>query len=153
MSFLEREGRILESGGNGGRREFSVDESLEAFPPCGALVERISVEQSDCCTLLRVLEQSVTMPFVRDFFDELVGIAEAERDLALEMSRVRYIDSLGLSLLLALRTRVTRSNRRLVLVGLSGELKHTMALAGLAAAFQHCQSEADLLEFLDVKLN
>lgn len=108
------------------------------------MLERISLEQAGAYTLLRIFEPSMTMPFVRDFFEELAGIADAGRDLAVEMSRVRYIDSLGLSLLLALRTRVTKSNNRLVLVGLRGELKNTMAHAGLAAVFQHCDREADL---------
>src|SRR3954452_20236906 len=73
--------------------------------------------------------------------------AQAGCQMILDMSRVPYMSSAGLRLLLVVYRTVSGKGGRALLVGLSEDLKNTMALTGFLDFFTHRDSlEAGIAE-------
>lgn len=70
--------------------------------------------------------------------------------LALDMSRVDYMSSAGLRMLLLLSRQVTAVGSQLVLIGLAEELSDTMAITGFLPFFDVYDSLADGLTALQL---
>ncbi|MCE9596783.1 MAG: STAS domain-containing protein [Spirochaetia bacterium] len=103
--------------------------------------EGIRIESVGDYSVVRIIQKILNAPMVRDVFDELVALAEARRNLAVDVTHVRHIDSVGLSLLLALRSRAHRAGSSMVLLGVRDSLKETLRLAGLGEVFQMIDTE------------
>ncbi|SRR6266481_1844405 len=67
--------------------------------------------------------------------EQVLPLITAERPLILDMSRVGYMSSAGLRTLLATHRQATSSNARLLLSGLSPELRDTMEVTGFLSWF------------------
>jgi len=67
--------------------------------------------------------------------EQILPLITAERPLILDMSRVSYMSSAGLRVLLTTYRQATSSNARLVLSGLSEELRDMMSATGFLGFF------------------
>jgi anti-sigma B factor antagonist len=63
--------------------------------------------------------------------------ARQDAKIVLDMSKVPYMSSAGLRMLLVLYRSIAGSGGKVVLVGLSGELEDTMRLTGFLDFFAH----------------
>lgn len=68
--------------------------------------------------------------------------------MILDMSRVDYMSSAGLRMLLATYRQVTSSDGRVVLVRVSEEIQDTMSMTGFLRFFTVCETVEDGLEAL-----
>ncbi|MGF1479641.1 MAG: anti-sigma factor antagonist [Cyanophyceae cyanobacterium] len=66
---------------------------------------------------------------------EIGPLTQAKRNLMLDFTRVNYMSSSGLRLLLSLHRQALKLNVNLALVGLSSELQDTMAVVGFLDFF------------------
>jgi anti-sigma B factor antagonist len=60
--------------------------------------------------------------------------------LVLDLSKVAYMSSAGLRMLLSVYRQISGNQGRIVLVGLSDELKDTMSMTGFLGYFTVCDS-------------
>ena len=82
---------------------------------------------------------------------QMLQLAEADTKIVLDMTKVPYMSSAGLRMLLVVYRTVKSRGGTIVLVGLSEELRDTMALTGFLDFFEHMKpptrnSRADLAE-------
>ncbi len=68
--------------------------------------------------------------------EKILPLARPGCKIALEMSHVPYMSSAGLRMLLLIYRQISGSDGQVVLVGLSEELKDTMAVTGFLDFFQ-----------------
>jgi anti-sigma B factor antagonist len=80
--------------------------------------------------------------------ETILPLAGDARKLLLEMTRVTYMSSAGLRLLLATYRRVSGSGGHIVLVGLSDELRDTMSMTGFLDFFATQRTIEDALTAL-----
>lgn len=66
---------------------------------------------------------------------ELMPVTEKYNKLVLDMSNVTFLSSAGLRTLLLLYRQTTAKNGKVVLVGLSEEIKDTMSMTGFLKFF------------------
>ncbi|HTW68110.1 MAG TPA: anti-sigma factor antagonist [Bryobacteraceae bacterium] len=67
--------------------------------------------------------------------EQILPLLAAGRPLILDMSRVAYMSSAGLRVLLTTHRQATSSNARLVLTGLSEDLRDMMSATGFLGFF------------------
>lgn len=80
-----------------------------------------------------------TAPRVRDALDKV--IARGARQVAVNMERVRYLDSTGLSVLVSALRELRARQGRLLLVTDSPRIQRVLDLTGLSKVFTVCPSE------------
>jgi len=68
---------------------------------------------------------------------QIVPLAIAGSKIVIDMSKVPYMSSAGLRMLLVLYRSIAGSGGKVVLVGLSSELEDTMQLTGFLDFFSH----------------
>jgi anti-sigma B factor antagonist len=68
---------------------------------------------------------------------QIVPLAVSGSKIILDMSKVPYMSSAGLRMLLVLYRSIAGSGGKVVLVGLSSELEDTMQLTGFLDFFDH----------------
>jgi len=83
-----------------------------------------------------------TAPQIRE---ELRPALENARKLILDMSRVDYLSSAGLRLILLLYRELTAKNGKLVLVGVSPEIRTVMSHTGFLKFFILADSQQEAL--------
>jgi anti-sigma B factor antagonist len=66
---------------------------------------------------------------------ELLGLLDVRPVLVLDVAQVGYMSSAGLRLLLLLYRQATARHGRVVLIGLSDEIKETMSMTGFLTFF------------------
>lgn len=86
-----------------------------------------------------------TAPAVQD---KVLPIAESSQKILLDMFKVPYMSSAGLRMLLSLYRQVTAKDGRLVLVGLSEEIRDTMSITGFLDFFTTRDTVDEGLEVL-----
>ncbi|MEW6753394.1 MAG: STAS domain-containing protein [Candidatus Latescibacterota bacterium] len=72
--------------------------------------------------------------------EQILPLVEDGSRLLLDVSRVPYMSSAGLRVMLSLYRRVASQNGELVLVGLSEEIRDTMEVTGFLGFFSTCQT-------------
>jgi anti-sigma B factor antagonist len=77
--------------------------------------------------------------------DKILPLAESGSKLLLDMSQIAYMSSAGLRVLLSLYRQATAHDGKVVLVGLSEELKDTMTVTGVLGFFTTGESVAEAL--------
>jgi anti-sigma B factor antagonist len=75
--------------------------------------------------------------------DKFLPLAEAGGKLLLDMSQVAYMSSAGLRVLLSLYRRAAAHDGKVVLVGLSEEIKDTMTVTGVLGFFTTGETVAE----------
>jgi len=71
---------------------------------------------------------------------KIIPLAQPGTKLLLNMTKVPYMSSAGFRLLLCLYRQVTAKDGRLVLVGLSEEIRDTMIVTGFLNFFATCEN-------------
>jgi anti-sigma B factor antagonist len=72
-----------------------------------------------------------------DTQEQVLRLAEPRTKMILDMSRVSFMSSAGLRLLLKLHRTINGQGGKVVLVGLSEDLRDTMALTGFLDLIKH----------------
>ncbi len=89
-----------------------------------------------------------TAPLVQD---QVLQLAQPQAKLLLDMTKVPYMSSAGLRMLLSLYRQVDSKNGQIVLVGLVEEIKDTMSITGFLNFFTTRDTLESGLEALKVK--
>ena len=89
-----------------------------------------------------------TAPLVQD---QVLLLAQPQAKLLLDMTKVPYMSSAGLRMLLSLYRQVVSKNGEIVLVGLVEEIKDTMSITGFLDFFTIRDTLESGLEALKVK--
>lgn len=84
-----------------------------------------------------------------DLQAEILPLITADRALVLDVSGVTYMSSAGLRMLLSVYRQAARSNARLVLAGLSPEIREVMSATGFLDQFTIHDTLADALRALE----
>lgn len=71
---------------------------------------------------------------------QILPLAESGAKIALDMSKVPYMSSAGLRMLLATYRAIAGKGGKVILVGLSGDLQDTMSLTGFLDFFTNYDS-------------
>lgn len=79
---------------------------------------------------------------------EILPLAEPGSKMLLDMTGVPYMSSAGLRMLLSLYRQTTAKEGKLVLVGLSEDLKDTMSVTGFLDFFATAETVEEGLEIL-----
>ncbi|WP_009631314.1 anti-sigma factor antagonist [Synechocystis sp. PCC 7509] len=78
-----------------------------------------------------------TAPMVED---QLLPLAQPQVKLLLDMTKVPYMSSAGLRMMLSLYRQVTNQEGQIVLVGLVDDIKDTMSITGFLDYFINCDT-------------
>ena len=70
----------------------------------------------------------------------VLELVEPNKSILLDMTEVKYMSSAGLRMLLSLHRNTTTKQAKLVLVGLSEELRDTMSMTGFLDFFTTCET-------------
>jgi anti-sigma B factor antagonist len=84
-----------------------------------------------------------------DVQEQILALLQPGSQIILDLSRVPYMSSAGLRVLLVLARQVEATGSRLVLVGLVEEVRDTMSITGFLGFFTACETLADALAFLE----
>jgi len=76
-----------------------------------------------------------------DVQKQVLSLAQPNSKILLNMSAVPYMSSAGLRMLLSLYRQTTAKDGKLVLVGLSEDLRDTMSVTGFLDFFTTCDTE------------
>lgn len=82
--------------------------------------------------------------------DQILPHLPSAKRVILEMSKVTFLSSFGLRTLLLLHRQIAGEGGRLVLAGLSEELRDTMSITGFLDFFTHYPTLAEALEALEM---
>ncbi len=80
--------------------------------------------------------------------EKLVPLVEQNKTMILDMSGVAFMSSAGLRMMLLLYRHATAGNGKLALVGLSEQIKDTMAATGFLRFFAVCKDTAEAVAAL-----
>lgn len=72
--------------------------------------------------------------------ETIVPLFQSRNRVVLDMSKVTFMSSAGLRLMLLVQRQMTHAKGRLALVGLSAELKDTMSVTGFLPYFTTCDT-------------
>ena len=72
--------------------------------------------------------------------EKVLSIAKPDSKIILDLSRVAYMSSAGLRMLLLLYRTVTAQQGKIILVGLTEEIHDTMAVTGFLDFFTTCDN-------------
>lgn len=72
-----------------------------------------------------------------DAENQILPLANAGARIALDMSKVPYMSSAGLRMLLATYRAIATKGGKVILIGLSPDLEDTMSLTGFLEFFEH----------------
>jgi anti-sigma B factor antagonist len=86
-----------------------------------------------------------TSPAVQE---QITAVLQPDSRIVLDLSRVTYMSSAGLRVLLVLARQLEATGSRLVLVGLVEEVRDTMAITGFLGFFTAYENLSDALAFL-----
>lgn len=78
----------------------------------------------------------------------ILPLAGADSRIVFDMTKVPYMSSAGLRMLLSTYRQITSRNGRIVLVGLSEEIQDTMSVTGFLKFFTTCDTLEAGLETL-----
>ena len=95
----------------------------------------VQIENIDDVTVIALAGEldGKTAPVAQN---EVLPLAEPGCKLLIDMSKVPYMSSAGLRMMLLIYRQVTASNGQSVLVGLSEEIKDTMEVTGFLDYFE-----------------
>ncbi|MBA4387306.1 MAG: anti-sigma B factor antagonist [Verrucomicrobia bacterium] len=80
--------------------------------------------------------------------EKLVPLVEQHKTLILDMTGVAFMSSAGLRTMLLLYRHATAANGKLALVGLSDQIKDTMAATGFLRFFAVCKDTGEAVAAL-----
>jgi anti-sigma B factor antagonist len=95
----------------------------------------VTVRNSSCCALISVSGEldMATAPRLTELFDWLSG--QPHHQVTIDLHRVSFIDSTGLSVLIQARNTLSAASGRLVLSGPSRSVQRLLDVTGLCHEF------------------
>ena len=116
-----------------------------------AIPESIALNELSQVTLVTVIGDvdTNTAPLVQE---QTIPLAQAGNQIILEMSKVTYMSSAGLRMLLTLYRQISAQGGQIILVGLSEEIRDTMSITGFLDFFKTADTLDQALEALNVKV-
>jgi anti-sigma B factor antagonist len=107
-------------------------------------IQIITIEQATVVDLAGDIDGK-TAPIAQE---QIVPLIREGSNLLLEMTKVSYMSSAGLRMLLSVYRQASANKARIALVGLSEEIKDTMAVTGFLNYFTTCATLEAGLEAL-----
>ncbi|MBN3944719.1 MAG: anti-sigma factor antagonist [Nostoc sp.] len=116
-----------------------------------AIPELTALNELSQVTLVTVVGDvdTNTAPLVQE---QIIPLAQAGIRIILEMSKVPYMSSAGLRMLLTLYRQISTQGGQIILVGLSEDIRDTMSITGFLDFFKTADTLDQALETLNVKV-
>lgn len=89
-----------------------------------------------------------TAPFAQE---QILPLAQTGSRLILNLTKVSYMSSAGLRMLLSLYRQVTDQDVQVLLVGLSEEVQDTMSITGFLGFFKTCETLGQALAAFNIQ--
>lgn len=90
--------------------------------------------------IIEITDNNVDSRTVSNIQHEIFPLIESNSKLIIDLSQVSYMSSAGLRMLLSSYRKMTAKNGKLILVGLSEEIKDTMSVTGFLDFFNHSEN-------------
>ncbi len=90
--------------------------------------------------IIEIADNNVDSRTVSNIQHELFPLIESNKKLIIDLSQVSYMSSAGLRMLLSSYRKITAKNGKLIIVGLSEEIKDTMSVTGFLNFFKHSEN-------------
>jgi anti-sigma B factor antagonist len=107
----------------------------------------IQVEKLDRATIISINGELNATTTAR-IQEDVLSAAQAGQRILLDMSRVNYLSSAGLRMLLLLYRRIRENNGYIVLTGLSEEVADIMQMTGFLDLFHTFENRSTALKAL-----
>ncbi|MBH8574403.1 anti-sigma factor antagonist [Nostocaceae cyanobacterium CENA369] len=113
--------------------------------------EEIAVNELPEVTVVEIAEDidTNTAPLIQE---QILPLAQAGIRMILEMTKVRYMSSAGLRMLLSLYRQISAKGGQIILVGLSEDIRDTMSITGFLDFFKTSDTLEQALEALKVQV-
>lgn len=109
----------------------------------------ISSHIHDDVTIIRIDEDRIDAGSAAEMKNTLFSIIdEGNRHLAVDLSKVLFVDSSGLSSLVALKRRVSPAGGKIGIWGLTPNVRSLFELTQLYKVFEIFENEIDTIDFL-----
>ncbi|MCJ8279517.1 MAG: STAS domain-containing protein [Rivularia sp. ALOHA_DT_140] len=105
----------------------------------------INLKQVAGVSIIEIVDKNVDSRTVPSIQHEIIPLIESNSKFIIDLSRVSYMSSGGLRMLLSSYRKVTANNGKLILVGLSEEIKDTMSITGFLDFFNHSENTTTAL--------
>ncbi|MGD1909778.1 MAG: STAS domain-containing protein [Rivularia sp. (in: cyanobacteria)] len=99
-------------------------------------------------SIIEIADNNVDSRTAPKIQQEIFPLLESNSKIIIDLSEVSYMSSAGLRMLLSSYRQVTAKNGKLVVVGLSEEIKDTMTITGFLDFFKHSENAATGLALL-----
>lgn len=106
----------------------------------------VSKHQNNVCIL--ALEGDIDANSAPDISSQVLTITESESKILMDLTKVAYMSSAGLRMLLKLYRTINNDGKKLVLVGLSEDIKDTMEVTGFLPFFTISPTVEEALQIL-----
>lgn len=90
--------------------------------------------------IIEITDSNVDSRTVFKIQHELFPLIESNSKLIIDLSQVHYMSSAGLRMLLSSYRKITAKNGKLILVGLSEQIKDTMSVTGFLDFFDRSEN-------------
>ena len=100
----------------------------------------INLKQIAGVSIIEIADKNVDSRTVSGIQHEITPLIESNSKFIIDLSQVSYMSSGGLRMLLSSYRKVTAKNGKLILVGLSEEIKDTMSVTGFLDFFNHSEN-------------
>jgi len=100
----------------------------------------INLKQIAGVNIIEIADKNVDSRTVTIIQKEIFALIELNSKFVIDLSKVSYMSSSGLRMLLSLYRQVTAKNGELILVGLSEEIKDTMLVTGFLDFFNYSEN-------------
>ncbi|MEM7715305.1 MAG: STAS domain-containing protein [Cyanobacteria bacterium P01_A01_bin.68] len=100
----------------------------------------INLKQVADVSIIEIEDKNVDSRTVSNIQHEIMPLIESNSKFIIDLSQVSYMSSGGLRMLLSSYRKVTAKNGKLILVGLSEEIKDTMSVTGFLDFFHHSEN-------------
>ena len=100
--------------------------------------------------IIEIADNNVDSRTVTDIQQEIFPLIESSNQLIIDLSQVSYMSSAGLRMLLSSYRKVTAKDGKIVVVGLSEQIKDTMSITGFLDFFDYSENaQTGLALFLE----
>lgn len=107
----------------------------------------VSKHESNVCIL--ELEGDIDANSAPEISSQVLSLTESESKILMNLTNVAYMSSAGLRMLLKLHRAVDNDGKKLVLVGLSEDIRDTMEVTGFLQFFTVSQTIEEALQILN----
>ncbi len=100
----------------------------------------ININKKSGVNIIEIEDDSLDSRTVSNLKQEIFPLIQLNTKIIIDLSKVSYMSSAGLRMLLSSYREVTAKNGKIVLVGLSEEIEDTMSITGFLDFFNHSEN-------------